>query len=855
MAGHEYKAKDKIVKKMTRNGLVEENLHSGERKNISYRIADSPDAGCQTTGRASEASGNSSHRRNRRSRAAFHSPQTQEMATVSEPAARIEPLVEVSGTSDVSKASGSKPHRKENLPNAAVLHEPAHSTDYGMPVPRSVSNPASQLLPEQKRHSVQTYAESQTAREPSTRHTADMSEPAQPAEQSAQQPMPESAGQAAIQNVAETATENSRLEFSPHHSLYPVASHGHDADAFILATAENRMKRKKRQVQKAAGRQSIDAENPDADSGSSPKGLQESSASRDEKQSAKKLRLSHEPSGQQEKPEGAVKKNRLSFDDEAENGMVRGAGMSLTKRAAKAAATEASVFVHGKIHQVEQENAGVEGAHKSELVGEAVLQKAGGEINRRFRNRSSRQRKKETDSGKRSRLKFKGGEGGQTADKTAEALPAKRSGKSPSETGRDKKVLILRFWQKKQYKEAYAAAQSGSAAGRVAENGAAKAIEGAGTKAKRIAQEVFQRNRGLLIGVAVFGIMFLLIAVSFSSCTAMFQGTGNTFIGTTYPSTDEDIHATENAYAALETALNSQINNMESTHPGYDEYRYQVDEISHNPYQLISYLTVLYEEFTYGQVSGMLQDLFSRQYTLNVWEEVEIRTRTETRTGTTTYTDPETGESYEEEYEYEVEVEYEYYILNISLVNHGFDTVARSDLDSDQEDLYGLYCTTYGNRSYLFDTDTLSSYAGGSASGGFGYEIPAESLTDEKFARMIAEAEKFLGYPYVWGGSSPSTSFDCSGFVSWVINNCGNGWNVGRQTANGLRSYCAYVSSENAQPGDLIFFQGTYNTSGASHVGIYVGNGMMIHCGNPIQYTSINTSYWQEHFLAFGRIQ
>lgn len=815
MAGHEYKAKDKIVKKMTRNGLVEENLSNGERKNISHRIADPSDAEYCTAGWTSEVSGNSSRRRNRRSRATFNSPQTQASAARLEPTARIEPAAEVSGT----------------------------------------SNPASQPLPEQKSHSVQTYAEGQTAREPPGRYAEDMSESVQSAEQSSQQVVPESAGLEGSQNVVETEAENSRLEFSPDHSRYPAAGHGHDADAFLLATAENRMKQKKRQVQKAADRQKPESENLDAGFDNSPKGRQESRVSRDGEPSTRKMRLSHESSGQRGKSEEVVKKKRLSFDDEAENGMVHGSGMSLTKRTARAAATEASVFVHGKIHQAEQENAGVESTHKSELVGETALQKAGGALNQRFRNRSSRQRKEETDSGKRSRLKFEGNEGGQTADKVAEALPAKRSGKSPAETGRDKKVLILQFWQKKQYKEAYAAAQSGSSAGKIAENGAAKAIEGTGTKAKQIVQAVFQKNRGLLVGLSIFGVIFLLVAVSFSSCTAMFQGTGNTFIGTTYPSTDEDIHATENAYTALETALDSQINNIESAHPGYDEYRYQVDEISHNPYQLISYLTVLYEEFTYEQVSGVLQTLFAHQYMLNVWEDVEIRTRTETRTGTITYIDLETGECYEEEYEYEVEVEYEYYILNISLVNHGFDTVARSDLDSDQEDLYGLYCTTYGNRSYLFDTDTLSSYAGGSASGGFGYEIPAEALTDEKFARMIAEAEKFLGYPYVWGGSSPSTSFDCSGFVSWVINNCGNGWNVGRQTANGLRSHCAYVSPENAQPGDLIFFQGTYNTSGASHVGIYAGNGMMIHCGNPIQYTSINTAYWQEHFLAFGRIQ
>ena len=248
-----------------------------------------------------------------------------------------------------------------------------------------------------------------------------------------------------------------------------------------------------------------------------------------------------------------------------------------------------------------------------------------------------------------------------------------------------------------------------------------------------------------------------------------------------------------------------------------------------------------------------MESLFTQQYELIVDEVIETRTRTETRTGTRTVTDPETGEESEEEYEYEVEVEYEYRILNITLINHGFDSVARGNMDSDQSGRYTLYNATYGNRNYLFDTATLPTYTGDE--GEFGYEIPAEALTDESFARMIAEAEKYLGYPYVWGGSSPSTSFDCSGFVCWVINNCGNGWNVGRTTANGLRSHCAYVSPEEAKPGDLIFFQGTYNTTGASHVGIYVGNGMMIHCGDPVQYTSVQTSYWQSHFMAYGRIQ
>jgi uncharacterized membrane protein YgcG len=318
----------------------------------------------------------------------------------------------------------------------------------------------------------------------------------------------------------------------------------------------------------------------------------------------------------------------------------------------------------------------------------------------------------------------------------------------------------------------------------------------------------------------------------------------------------------------LEKKLDEQIRQMESTHPGYDEYRYQLDEIGHDPYQLISHLTAVYEQFTRGQVKTVIKSLFEQQYLLKVWETIEIRTRMETRVGIRPTIDA-FGNVSMETYTYQEEVEYEYKILNVLLKNKGFDTIARKNMDRKQTGRYDAYNLTYGNRPELFGAGSPtysggttgsigsggSGGTGGSSGGGFRYDIPEEALSDEKFARMIAEAEKYLGMPYVWGGSSPSTSFDCSGFVCWVINNCGNGWNVGRTTANGLRGKCSYVSPANAQPGDLIFFEKTYNTVGASHVGIYVGNGMMIHCGDPISYTSINSTYWQNHFLGFGRIK
>ena len=523
------------------------------------------------------------------------------------------------------------------------------------------------------------------------------------------------------------------------------------------------------------------------------------------------------------------KSSRLSFDDE-ENGMVRGAGMGIGRKAASAAAGAVAGYVHTKVHSVERENSAVEGAHKAEILGESGIHKVVSRVSQRRKDQKSKRHKEINSARKEKRLHFTPTESAAaTGKKAAQTATAKNAAKE----AQGKKPILNRFWQKKRYKEAYAAARNG----KTAASAAAKATQTAGSKAKATIQTFFRKNKGIFIGAGIIALFVLIFGAILSSCTAMMQGTQNTFISSTYPSQDADIYAAENAYLALEEELNEQINNMESTHPGYDEYNYQIDEISHNPYQLISYLTAKYEEFTYAQVAGEVESLFTQQYELIVDEVIEIRTRT--------VTDPETGEETEEEYEYR--------ILNITLINHGFDSVARGNMDGDQSGRYTLYNTTYGNRNYLFDTATLPTYTGDE--GGFGYEIPAEALTDESFARMIAEAEKYLGFPYVWGGSSPSTSFDCSGFVCWVINNCGNGWNVGRTTANGLRSHCAYVSPEEAKPGDLIFFQGTYNTTGASHVGIYVGNGMMIHCGDPVQYTSVQTSYWQSHFLAYGRIQ
>ncbi len=412
---------------------------------------------------------------------------------------------------------------------------------------------------------------------------------------------------------------------------------------------------------------------------------------------------------------------------------------------------------------------------------------------------------------------------------------------------------ISRWRQKQELKKRYMEAKAGGKAGASA-SGTAKGTKKAARESKSLVDKgiefVKKHPKAILIGGAL-ALLIMLIAGMFSSCTAMFAGSGNAVLGTSYTAEDADITGADADYTALETALRSQLGSIESTHSGYDEYRYDLAEIGHNPYELAAYLTVLFEDYTRTEVQSILQSLFAQQYTLTLTPEVEIRTRTETRTGTTTVTDPATGEITTEEYEYEVEVEYEYHILNVKLSNKGLGAVIRaSGLTTEQTERYDVLMSTSGNRP-LFGEDVYGVTGGEYTD----YDIPGEALTDEKFRRMITEAEKYLGYPYVWGGSSPSTSFDCSGFVSWVINNCGNGWSVGRQTANGLKNICDIIPPSEAKPGDLIFFQGTYSTSGASHVGIYVGDGMMIHCGNPISYASTDTPYWQGHFLCFGRIR
>ena len=401
---------------------------------------------------------------------------------------------------------------------------------------------------------------------------------------------------------------------------------------------------------------------------------------------------------------------------------------------------------------------------------------------------------------------------------------------------------ISKWRQKQELKKRYMEAKaSGKAGASGAAKGGKKTAEGTKSVVDKGIEFVKEHPKAILI-VGALGLLVMLIAGMFSSCTAMFAGSGNAVLGTSYTAEDADITGTDADYSALETALDNQISNIESTHPGYDEYRYDLAEIGHNPYELASYLTVLFEDYTRAEVQSTLQGLFAQQYTLTLTPEVEVRYRTETRTDS-------------EGNDYDVEVPYNYHILNVKLTNKGLGAVIQaSGLTTEQADRYDVLMTTSGNRSELFGEDVYG-VSGGEYTD---YDIPGEALTDEKFRRMITEAEKYLGMPYVWGGSSPSTSFDCSGFVSWVINHSGNGWSVGRLGAKGLKNICDIIPPDQAKPGDLIFFHHTYDApdpSDATHVGIYVGDGMMIHCGNPISYASTESSYWQSHFLCFGRIR
>ena len=531
-----------------------------------------------------------------------------------------------------------------------------------------------------------------------------------------------------------------------------------------------------------------------------------------------------------------MRSKKLKSDQEAkakENAAASGKKGGKPKKPGNLAADTLSAKAHQSVRNADQDNnSGVEAAHFTEGSAEGAA-RAGS----RFQyGRKLRQYKK------LERLEKKGNKD------AVDSIFAERM-KSDPQAGSN---LFSRWRQKQAIKKEYAAAKAGAAAAENTASGTAKAAQGTVSITEKAFQFV-QSHSHIIIGIAAVGLLVLVIAGSVSSCSVLINGGGNVVLGTSYTAEDEDLKGVETDYTKLEDKLRKQIDRIETDHPGYDEYRYNLAEIGHNPYELASLLTVEFENYTRSQVQARLQSIFEAQYELKLEEKVEIRTRKETRVGYRY--NPITGTGHT--YTYQVTVQYEYKILNVTLLNRGVDYVARnSGLTDDQLQRYEVTLECRGNRDDLFAGIAFATPDGAGSSGEYqDYDIPGEALTDEKFRKMITEAEKYLGYPYVWGGSSPSTSFDCSGFVSWVINHCGNGWNVGRQTANGLMGKCDIIPKSEAKPGDLIFFQKTYNTSGASHVGIYVGNGMMIHCGSPISYASIETSYWRQHYYCMGRIR
>ena len=502
------------------------------------------------------------------------------------------------------------------------------------------------------------------------------------------------------------------------------------------------------------------------------------------------------------------------------------------RRAFGAAGWSAHGFVHGKIYEVEHENVGTEGAHRSELVGEAVLRQGTRYAKKRIREHPARAVHKAEAQYIKARADYQFRVAAQENPELA-------------------KNAVTRYWHKQKLKKQYAK-QARQAAKQTAKQGA-KAAGKTAAATEKLAERAVAFVKRHPVGVLV-ALACAVLVLSLQSCASSLISLGNAAAGavgaTTYPAQDGDMRGAEAAYCSLEAELQNYLDTYESTHD-YDEYHYDLDAIEHDPYVLVSILSAWHEgEWTLAQARPTLQMLFDRQYTLTENVVHEVRYRTETRTGTRTVTDPETGATSTEEYEYTVRVPYDYYICYVALDNFNLSHLPVYIMGEDKVSRYSLYMATLGNRPDLFPG---SSYVGRYTNPPADYDVPEAYLSDATFAAMLTEAEKYLGYPYVWGGSSPATSFDCSGFVSWVVNH--SGWNVGRLGAQGLYNICTRTGSP--RPGDLVFFKGTYaapDPNGVTHCGIYVGDGMMIHCGDPISYANLNSSYWQAHFYAYGRL-
>lgn len=483
--------------------------------------------------------------------------------------------------------------------------------------------------------------------------------------------------------------------------------------------------------------------------------------------------------------------------------------------------------VHREVEQYEDDNVGIKSAHEVEKGAELA-----GRVS------DSRYAKKLKKSGKMLKIK---------------ARKKRTAAEKPDEPGSNpiSKAKQRQAYQQQARAAAQAARTGTTAAGQKAAASGTSTVQsgvnGIVTKGKEVvggaakgAAMLVKSNGHILVVVGVLVVLILLILSVFSSCSILFGGTTHVMGQTTYTAEDEDIRGAEEDYKQLERQLQRKIDTMEMTHPGMDEYQYDLDPIEHDPWELTSYLTTLHDDYTRGEVQGTLQDTFNKQYKLTTWVEPQIRYRVVVVPSPvppyfTTTLEP-----------------YVYYILHVKLENRGLETVIREELDSDQWARYEVLQDTKGGRPYLFNGSLSWGGSDGSGEPGIDYQVPAEALTDPEFAAMLQEAEKYLGTPYVWGGSSPETGFDCSGYVCWVLNE--SGWDVGRTTANGLWQQSTKISEQEAKPGDLVFFEGTYDTPGASHVGIYVGDGMMISAGDPIKYSNIHSSYWDGHLLGFGRI-
>ena len=507
------------------------------------------------------------------------------------------------------------------------------------------------------------------------------------------------------------------------------------------------------------------------------------------------------------------------------------------KRAMYAAAAARSA-VHREIDQYEDDNVGMQALSEGEKAAETAHDIS--------KSRYARKLKK--------KAKMQGKKGAKTA-KSSPQKPTAAQDAGASCTGEGGSNWLSRWRQKQDIRQSYyAAAHSGTAA----QTAGGKAVSNDTTAAKSGMEQVIDKGRSVvstavngianfaksnahvLLIVGVFLLLLLLVMSAFSSCSILFSGTTQVSGQTIYTAEDRDIRGAETDYKKLEKELDKKIKRTPADHPGYDEYRYHLDAIEHDPWQLTSFLTTLYDDYTRSEVQAKLKETFAKQYKLTTWVEVQTRYRT------VVMIDIFTG------IPYTVQVPYEYRIFHTKLVNKGLEVVIREELNNDQWKRYEIFQDTLGGRPYLFNGGLPPGGSDGSGTPGIDYQVPAEALTDEEFAAIYKEVQKYVGTPYVWGGSTPETGFDCSGYVCWVYNQ--NGYDVGRTTANGLWQKSQHISEAEAKPGDLVFFEGTYDTPGKSHVGIYLGNGMMVSAGDPIKYANIHSSYWEKHLAGFGRL-